>query len=54
MSIRLENVSHTYGKGTPFEQTALEPLSLEIKDYRPYRFGKINVGSTVERPPATD
>ena len=32
MSIRLENVSHTYGKGTPFEQTALEPLSLEIKE----------------------
>ena len=31
MSIRLNNVSHQYGQGTPFACTALEHVDLEIK-----------------------
>lgn len=30
MSIKLENVSYTYGIGTPFEKTALRQVNLEI------------------------
>ena len=32
MSLRLEEVSYVYEKGTPMEVTALHPLSLEVKD----------------------
>ncbi|MEW6228241.1 MAG: energy-coupling factor transporter ATPase [Bacillota bacterium] len=32
MSIRVENLYHTYGPGTPFERTALEDVTLEIDD----------------------
>jgi energy-coupling factor transport system ATP-binding protein len=31
MSIKLENVSYTYGVGTPFEKKALKSVNLEIK-----------------------
>ena len=30
MSIQLENVSYTYGVGTPFEKTALRNVTMEI------------------------
>lgn len=32
MSLKLENVSYTYMKGTPFEKKALEDINIEIKD----------------------
>ena len=32
MSIRVENLCHTYSQGTPFERTALEDVTLEIDD----------------------
>lgn len=32
VSIRVENLYHTYGPGTPFERTALEDVTLEIDD----------------------
>jgi len=32
MPIKVENVSYTYGKGTPFEKKALENISFEIDD----------------------
>lgn len=32
MPITLEGVSHTYGKGTPFEKKALDPLQVTIHD----------------------
>ncbi len=32
MSIRVERLYHTYGKGTPFERVALEDVTLEIAD----------------------
>lgn len=31
MSIRIENLNHIYGRGTPFEKLALENISLEIQ-----------------------
>ena len=31
MSIKLEEVSYTYMPGTPYEQTALDHISLEIE-----------------------
>ena len=32
MSLKIENLSHTYMKGTPFEKKALNKINLEIKD----------------------
>lgn len=32
MSLKIENLSHTYMKGTPFEKKALNNINLEIKD----------------------
>ncbi len=32
MSIRVENLSHTYNPGTPFERCAVDNVTLEIKD----------------------
>ncbi len=32
MSIRVENLSHTYNPGTPFERRAVDNVTLEIKD----------------------
>ena len=32
MSIKLENINYIYGKGGPFEKTALKNINLEIKD----------------------
>lgn len=32
MSIKLEDVTYTYGTGSPFEKTALQDVSLEIKE----------------------
>ena len=32
MSIRLENVSHVYGRKTPNEHLALKNINLEIKE----------------------
>ena len=32
MSIKLEHVTYTYGTGSPFEKTALQDVSLEIKE----------------------
>jgi len=32
VSIRVENLSHTYNPGTPFEQCAIDNVTLEIKD----------------------
>lgn len=32
MSIKVENVSYTYGKGSPFEKKAVENISFEIND----------------------
>ena len=31
MSLKIENLSHTYMKGTPFEKKALENINFEIK-----------------------
>ncbi len=55
MSIRVENLSHTYNPGTPFERCAVDNVTLEIKDggirsdYRRDRFGKIDFDSTLQR-----
>jgi len=32
MSIKVENISYIYGKGTPFEKKAIDNISFEIKD----------------------
>ncbi len=32
MSIRVENISYIYGKGTPFEKKAIDDISFEIAD----------------------
>ena len=32
MSIKAENLTYTYMKGTPFEATAIEDVSFEIED----------------------
>ena len=32
MSIKLENINYIYGKGGPFEKTALKNINLEIKN----------------------
>lgn len=32
MSIKIENLTHIYMKGTPFEKTALDKVSIDIKD----------------------
>ena len=32
MSIKLTNVTHTYGLGTPFEKTALSDTNVEIHE----------------------
>lgn len=31
MSIRVENITYTYGGGTPYEKTALENVDLTIE-----------------------
>ena len=32
MSLKIENLCHTYMQGTPFEKAALNNVNLEIKD----------------------
>ena len=32
MSIKAENLTYTYMKGTPFEATAIEDVSFEVPD----------------------
>ena len=46
MSIRLENVSHVYGRKTPNEHLALKNINLEIKEGE---FGKIGSRTTFKR-----
>ena len=59
MSIKLDQVTYTYGVGSPFERTALHETSVEIRrrirrHHRPYGVGQVDLRPAAERADSSD